>query len=536
MTLLVISPDYASHLLPLATLATEWRDRGERVVVATGPATAAIVESFGFERVHLQLGRGSNPGVIRAEEQVAEEDASLRGFFDATRLGMVETLSYQARERLTDLMWQPVATARAVLDVVAAVQPDQIVVDHLAFSARLALVAGGVPFADVVLGHPTALPVGDEVYGCPPEWPAAFGGAGAARDEASRTTEMTSHRPHARFDVQSAVRSDVDAAPEGVAGLRELCERVDASFTAEWNTALAELAPHLPPSTSAFGEHGDLLLYNYPGELADPEREHLLPPHVWLGSAVRAEPVDAEVAAWLAAGATPNPVPDAESEPAVDPASAADRVAPAAAALASAAAAQVAPAAALASAALASAALASAAAQGAPAAPFVYVSFGSFLSVRSDVLGRVAEALRRVGVRAAIALGSSDRADLGEVPADWLVREFLPQVTLLDAATAAVTHGGNNSVTEAMTAGVPVVVLPFSTDQFAGAAALERTGVGVALAPNTATVDELAEALRHVLDLPTRDPGAAGRLAGLAASLRETPGRARAHAALTGSD
>ncbi|MBD8540242.1 nucleotide disphospho-sugar-binding domain-containing protein [Frigoribacterium sp. CFBP 8751] len=482
MTLLVISPDYASHLLPLATLATEWRDRGERVVVATGPATAAIVESFGFERVHLQLGRGSNPGVIRAEEQVAEEDASLRGFFDATRLGMVETLSYQARERLTDLMWQPVATARAVLDVVAAVRPDQIVVDHLAFSARLALVAGGVPFADVVLGHPTALPVGDEVYGCPPEWPAAFGGAGAARPvgDAGRTTDVVSNHPHAWFDSTSVVRPG--AEPEGIEGLRELCERVDSSFTAEWNAALAELAPHLPPSTSAFGEHGDLLLYNYPGELADPEREHLLPPHVWLGSAVRAEPVDAEVAAWLAAGAAPDPTPDHDPAP----------------------------------------------------APFVYVSFGSFLSVRSDVLGRVAEALRRVGVRAAIALGSGDRSDLGEVPADWLVREFLPQVTLLDAAAAAVTHGGNNSVTEAMTAGVPVVVLPFSTDQFAGAAALERTGVGVALAPNTATVDELAEALRHVLDLPTRDPGAAGRLAGLAASLRETPGRARAHAALTG--
>jgi hypothetical protein len=36
MTLLVISPDYASHLLPLATLATSWRDAGERVVVASG--------------------------------------------------------------------------------------------------------------------------------------------------------------------------------------------------------------------------------------------------------------------------------------------------------------------------------------------------------------------------------------------------------------------------------------------------------------------------------------------------------------------
>lgn len=438
MTLLVISPDYASHLLPLATLATEWRDRGERVVVATGPATASIVESFGFERVHLQLGRGSNPGVIRAEEQVAEEDASLRGFFDATRLGMVETLSYQARERLTDLMWQPVATARAVLDVVAAVRPDRIVVDHLAFSARLALVAGGVPYADVVLGHPSALPVGDEVYGFPPTWPAAFAGVGAA------------------------------GATAPLADLRALCERVDASFTAEWNAALAELAPHLPPSTSAFGEHGELLLYNYPGELADPEREARLPPHAWLGSAVRTEPVDDEVAAWLSGSDD----------------------------------------------------------------PFVYVSFGSFLSVRSDVLGRVAEALRGLGVRAAIALGSGSRADLGGIPPGWLVREFLPQVTLLDAAAAAVTHGGNNSVTEAMTAGVPVVVLPFSTDQFAGAEALERTGFGVALAPNTATVDELAEALRHVLDLPTTAPDAAERLAALAASLQATPGRVRAHAAL----
>ena len=47
-------------------------------------------------------------------------------------------------------------------------------VDHLAFSARLALTAARVPHADVVLGHPSALPVGDEVYGFPPAWPAAF--------------------------------------------------------------------------------------------------------------------------------------------------------------------------------------------------------------------------------------------------------------------------------------------------------------------------------------------------------------------------
>ncbi|MES2093814.1 MAG: glycosyltransferase [Actinomycetota bacterium] len=428
MTLLIISPDYASHLLPLATLGAAWRDAGERVVVATGPATAAIVTAFGFERINLQLGKGSNPGVIRAEQQPIGEDETLRGFFDATRRGMVETLTFQAEARLSDLMWEPVRVAREVTAVVAEVEPDAIIVDHLAFSARLALLAAGVPYADVVLGHPSALPVGEEVYGFPSAWPAAF-----------------------------------DPSADELRMLRELCERVSASFTAEWNAALAELAPRLPPSAGAFGEHGELLLLNYPAELSPQARTDILPPHRFLGSAVREEANDAEVDSWLAVSH----------------------------------------------------------------APFVYVSFGSFLSVRADVLARVCAALQRVGIRAAVAIGSAERAELGELPTDWLVREFLPQVTLLERAAAAVTHGGNNSVTESMTFGVPLVVLPFSTDQFAGAAAVEHAGFGVALAPNTATVAELADAVLRVLDLPAQSA-----LSALSVRLRQESGSRRAFSAV----
>ncbi len=428
MTLLVICPDYASHLLPLVTIATAWREAGERVVVATGPATASIVESFGFERVDLRLGKGSNPGVIRAEQQPQGEDDALRGFFDATRRGMVETLTFQAEARLSDFMWEPVRIGREVQSIVASVAPREIIVDHLAFSARLGLTAAGIAHADVVVGHPSALPVEGEVYGFPPEWPAAFSPDAAA-----------------------------------LAALRVLCERVSDSFTAEWNAALAQLAPGRDPSRSAFEEHGDLVLYNYPQQLAAADR--MLPPHVFLGSSVRDEPVDAEVARWLTSSA----------------------------------------------------------------APVVYVSFGSFLSVRADVLARVARAIEATGARAAIALGSADRAQLGELPSSWLVREFLPQVTLLRASAAAVTHGGNNSVTEAMTYGVPLVVLPFSTDQFAGAAALERSGFGVALAPNEATVDELRSAISRMLDLDAR---ARAAIDSLSADLRQEAGSARAFAAI----
>ena len=426
MTLLVISPDYASHLLPLATLATAWRDAGESVVVATGPATAGIVADFGFDRADLVLGRGSNPGVIRAEHQPPGEDDALRGFFDATRRGMVATLRYQAEARRNDLLWEPVARARAVLDVVDRVRPDQVIVDHLAFSARIALVAAGVPHADVVLGHPSALPVGDEVYGFPTAWPTAL------------------------------------RAPESeLTALHRLCCDVRDAFTEEWNAALHVLAPGVAPARDAFAEHGDLLMLNYPAALHDPARTAKLPPHAFLGSAVRAEPADADVRDWLA----------------VD-----DR-------------------------------------------PVVYVSFGSFLSARGDVLATVMDALRDQGLRVAVASGSA--TGLPDVPPDWLVRPFLPQVALLERAALVVTHGGNNSVTEALTAGVPMMVLPFSTDQFAGAAALEAAGLGVALDPNAVTSSDLADAVRSVLD------GPAPQLArSLGEDLRRAPGRDVARAAM----
>lgn len=402
MTLLIISPDYASHLYPLAAIAQAWRDHEHRVVVATGPATAPIVRSFDYEHVPLSLGKGSNPGTIRAEQQPKGEDDVLRGFFDATRAGMIETLAFQARARLHDLMWQPVRTARRVLDIVAEVQPDEILVDHLAFSARLALRSAGIDSIDMVLGHPTALPLPafGELYGYPSAWPRAFSPSDHQLDE-----------------------------------LRELCSRVSASFTAEWNHALAELDPALPPSLDAFAEHGDFLVFNYPAELVPEERREILPPHTFIGSSLRPEQPDAAVQRWL----------DASAE------------------------------------------------------PFVYVSFGSFLSVRGDVLRKIVEALRLLGVRAAIAHGSSDVDSLGELPADWLVQEFLPQVTLLERAAGAVSHGGNNSVTEALSFGTPLVVLPFSTDQFAGAEALERAGLAEVLAPNEASVPELQAAIASML-------------------------------------
>jgi UDP:flavonoid glycosyltransferase YjiC (YdhE family) len=283
-----------------------------------------------------------------------------------------------------------------------------------------------VPHADVVLGHPSALPVGGEVYGYPTDWPAAF-----------------------------------TPAPADLAELHKVCRDVRLTFTAEWNVALRSLSRSAPLVSDALAAHGDQLLFNYPEALHDPARTTLLPPHVFLGSAVRTETVPDDVRAWLEAD---------------------DR-------------------------------------------PLVYVSFGSFLSARGDVLATVLTALRSLDVRVAVATGSA--RDLPAPGQGWLVRDFLPQTALLARAALAVTHGGNNTVTEALTFGVPMLVLPFSTDQFAGAAAIERTGLGAALDPNAASAPDVIDAVRDLL------AGRAPELAAeLGSQLRATPGPELARSAL----
>ncbi len=431
MTLLVISPDYVSHATPLLTIARAWATRDERVVVATGPAVAPLVKAAGFEYVELVMSRGSNAGSAGAEQRFRAESRSLEAFFMATRRGMLDTLRFQADARAVDLLWRPQLVARRTIRVVEGVRPDAILVDHLAFAATIGLRAMGAPFADVVVGHPTALPVGAEVYGVPSDWPSA-----------------------------------ITADPVQLGTLRAIARGVSEAFSDAYDGVLRSLAPGSDPVGDAFAAHGDLVLYAYPEDLHEATRTALLPPHAFLGSAVRHESPDDEAAAWLAE-------PDGR--------------------------------------------------------PLVVVSFGTFLSARSDVLARVAGALRKVEARVAIAIGTNRVEVIGPVPSDWLVRASLPQVALLKHASLLVTHGGNNSVTEALSHGVPLLVMPFSSDQFDGAAAIERHLAGVALDPNRASRPLIAGSIRGLLQSPPRTPGRISEL------LQARTGPEIAYATLSGS-
>ncbi|MFJ9523188.1 nucleotide disphospho-sugar-binding domain-containing protein [Kitasatospora sp. NPDC101801] len=141
--------------------------------------------------------------------------------------------------------------------------------------------------------------------------------------------------------------------------------------------------------------------------------------------------------------------------------------------------------------------------------PLVLVAFGTFLSARHDVLRTVTEAVL-THTEASVIVAAGDRLPellsspvLACASPDRLhLADTVPQQQLLAHCTAMVHHGGNNSFTECVAAGVPSLVLPFSSDQFAIGHDVERAGLGLTLDPNTATAFTVGTAVKQLLAAP----------------------------------
>jgi UDP:flavonoid glycosyltransferase YjiC (YdhE family) len=134
--------------------------------------------------------------------------------------------------------------------------------------------------------------------------------------------------------------------------------------------------------------------------------------------------------------------------------------------------------------------------------PRVLVSFGTFQWVHTDVIRTIHQGVRETYPDSALFIAAGDRVDrLADLADDrTIICEFLPQPALVRHVDIAVHHGGNNSFTEATAAGVPSIVFPFAADQFAIASDVERLRLGRVLDPNHFTAEDVALAIRAVLD------------------------------------
>ena len=101
---------------------------------------------------------------------------------------------------------------------------------------------------------------------------------------------------------------------------------------------------------------------------------------------------------------------------------------------------------------------------------------------------------------------------------------FLPQPAILPQVDLIITHGGNNTVTEALHHGKPMIVLPLFWDQVDNAQRVDETGFGRRLT----TYDFRDEELTGAVDELLADPELAARLAAMSGRIRASGGTVRA--------
>jgi MGT family glycosyltransferase len=154
--------------------------------------------------------------------------------------------------------------------------------------------------------------------------------------------------------------------------------------------------------------------------------------------------------------------------------------------------------------------------------PLVYLSLGSLGSADVELMRKLIAELAEAPYRVVVSMGPQ-HAEL-ELAENMAGEEFLPQTEVLPKVDLVITHGGNNTVTECLHFGKPMVVLPIFWDQHDNAQRIEETGFGARLD----TYRHSGEELTGTIDRLLADAALRSRLAATSQRLQSARGTERA--------
>jgi MGT family glycosyltransferase len=154
--------------------------------------------------------------------------------------------------------------------------------------------------------------------------------------------------------------------------------------------------------------------------------------------------------------------------------------------------------------------------------PLVYLSLGSLASGDLELMRSLVGSLAGMPYRVIVSKGPQhEQLELAD---NMVGEEFLPQASILPHVDVVITHGGNNTVTESLYFGKPMVVLPVFWDQYDNAQRMDETGFGVRLD----TYGHEPRQLPSAIDALVADADLRERLNAVSSRLQEAPGTVRA--------
>jgi MGT family glycosyltransferase len=157
-----------------------------------------------------------------------------------------------------------------------------------------------------------------------------------------------------------------------------------------------------------------------------------------------------------------------------------------------------------------------------PGRAVLYLSLGSLGSADVGLMQRLIDTLGETDYAVVVSMGPQH--DELRLAPNMTGQEFLPQPAILPQVDVVITHGGNNTVTESLHFGKPMVVLPLFWDQHDNAQRMEELGLGRRLDTYGHEPAELITAIETLLV----DAMLPGRLGGISARLQADHGTVKA--------
>ncbi|MFS0655163.1 macrolide family glycosyltransferase [Bacillus sp. 179-C3.3 HS] len=138
----------------------------------------------------------------------------------------------------------------------------------------------------------------------------------------------------------------------------------------------------------------------------------------------------------------------------------------------------------------------------------VFISMGTVLGDTEAFFNMCIDAFADFEGKVVMATGDKiDMSLVKEAPAHFIIAPYVPQLEVLEHTDVFVTHGGMNSVNEAIHFHVPMVVIPHDKDQPMVAQRLTDLSAARALDKDQLTAEQLRDTVKSVLTTNTYKAG-----------------------------
>ncbi len=136
--------------------------------------------------------------------------------------------------------------------------------------------------------------------------------------------------------------------------------------------------------------------------------------------------------------------------------------------------------------------------------PIIYASLGTTRNVQPSVFRMIAAACESLELQLVVSLGNRFEPELlSDLPGSAVVVKYAPQLDILKRAAIVITHGGSNTVLEALFEGKPMIAIPIAYDQPAVSLRLARCKVAEVLPIMRLSARQIRAAVTKILHDPS---------------------------------